>query len=589
VFRDALAALASQHNLDGGSIRRLYRARTSDAFRIPKLFHRASSMTDAGADADDAAPPTPAPDVRQIYVATRPLKFDWRAAMYTDGSKIDEPKQAIGAGVYFADAPTPLSHAVDAGGHGATNTINRAELAAIYHALREAGDRTEVTLFTDSLASIYQIRAAIMNPMRQILNKHNLLLQSIVALLSERASHGWATTILKVKSHFSCFGNDEADTAARQAAAIKANDGTEFDAAVSQGADPYRHLYWPATKPPPPAGQAHDGPAASVAGAANGQLLQPATGRPYYISNLTSAIRGAAERHYGTKGAADAAPGLYQRLWDALVPNISSKFMLQLDSLPTVSTTTRLMLFKARWGLIFNMKLAQRYRIAGPTPHYRRGTCPLCSAPDSVGHILGSCTHAQLKARYMQRHNDAVRIIQRYVAKGSLGGAFTVMDAGRAGDLPPDVNATRVSSWLLQNAPASSRPDILSVQGVPYTGVADVHTLDKSRCTVHVAEIGYTSDLRYEEKYRDKLEQHSALLERLQAAGWPTVHHVLILGSCGTVYNTTVTSLQRMGITGTHLDRCISKLSTHTATAVQSIVVARRRLERGGGDPRGIG
>ena len=37
--------------------------------------------------------------------------------------------------------------------------------------------------------------------------------------------------------------------------------------------------------------------------------------------------------------------------------------------------------------------------------------CPLCGDPDSAGHMLGHCKHKELKARYIARHDKAMRKI----------------------------------------------------------------------------------------------------------------------------------------------------------------------------------
>jgi hypothetical protein len=102
-----------------------------------------------------------------------------------------------------------------------------------------------------------------------------------------------------------------------------------------------------------------------------------------------------------------------------------------------------------------------------------------------------------------------------------------------------------------------------------------------SLCKVHIVEVGYTVDTRYEEKYQRKSLQHAALVAKLRNNGWDVRQHVILLGSGGAVFRTAVNSLQNLGIRGDDLDKCISKLLVHTANAAQSIVTARRRLEGG--------
>ncbi len=78
---------------------------------------------------------------------------DWKSWTYTDGScHIQEGKTSIGAGVYNLSFGN--SNIVEPYGAGITNTIGRAELAAIAAALIH--DHTHIA--TDSLTSLHQIR-----------------------------------------------------------------------------------------------------------------------------------------------------------------------------------------------------------------------------------------------------------------------------------------------------------------------------------------------------------------------------------------------------------------------------------------------
>ena len=138
--------------------------------------------------------------------ATPPLRYDWRTFAYTDGSHIKQaagrkniPK--LGAAVYLP--PTAghpegqsipiLPHCADA----VANTINRAELVALYIALRH--DCTVIA--TDSLVSIYQIRKQLHRPQDHSLHLHQKLLQVIADCIvnSPNPIH-----LIKVKSHIDC-------------------------------------------------------------------------------------------------------------------------------------------------------------------------------------------------------------------------------------------------------------------------------------------------------------------------------------------------------------------------------------------------
>jgi hypothetical protein len=74
----------------------------------------------------------------------------------------------------------------------------------------------------------------------------------------------------------------------------------------------------------------------------------------------------------------------------------------------------------------------------------------------------------------IQRHNEAVRIIQKSVTtSGSFGGCYCIMDACPAGSLPPGVDNTRVPPWLVPadhpqaQELTTMRPDIVFLSGIP--------------------------------------------------------------------------------------------------------------------------
>lgn len=108
-------------------------------------------------------------------------------------------------------------------GTGPTNTIIRAEAAAIYHAVHDMmGATKEGWLFTDSLAVIHLVRRALQGPDGVAASLHGGLLLDIARCLVEWANAGVATHILKVKAHSGVTGNEEADAAAKSAAELDA-------------------------------------------------------------------------------------------------------------------------------------------------------------------------------------------------------------------------------------------------------------------------------------------------------------------------------------------------------------------------------
>jgi ribonuclease HI len=170
--------------------------------------------------------------------------------VWTDGSvskiKTDNGKevQVAGACAWFSDSRVVY---VNPNGAGCTNTITRAELAAIRAALAEFGGEgkefanKKLTIASDSVASLYLIKRAINEPRRLHLSKHRDLLDSVVALLHARHARGAPTALIKVISHTGLHGNEEAD---KGAAAVATQ---EKPAYLSEPADndPHARHWWP--------------------------------------------------------------------------------------------------------------------------------------------------------------------------------------------------------------------------------------------------------------------------------------------------------------------------------------------------------
>ena len=495
-----------------------------------------------------------------MFPAKLPLAHSSAGAIYTDGSCIKDPDDgktvAIGAACFVGW--TGESHLVDPGGHKSTFTINRAELSAINYALDLARDKESVSIFTDSLCSLYLIRKALRAPRAIRFNKHMPLLSAIADKIKARCRSGLGTHLLKVKAHTGVTGNEAADAAAKRAA-----DGAPCD--HTERADPNHldRLVWAGTS--------------------------TEEGEPYYAGNLTQALKKLA--------APKAATGLsnrtlYTSLWDAAKADIHppcSNHMWHAEDMAFQDVRT---VFKYRWGALYNQKIAMRIGRS------HTSACPLCAGQDSGSHIMGGCEHAAMRALYVTRHDAAVKLVQRAVSKGEKGGFFTVMDAGRAADLPDTVTSKRLPPWLLgrhQMAPRGGvehyRPDILILEGVTPSearrwaaqGYAPVHR--KRSTTVHVVEVGYADDLRYQEKMVQKTAQHAELAALLKQARWGNVliSPPIVVGHGGTIYADSVAALCNMGVPKQAAVKTLHKVHTHTVRSAGAIVRTRRMLEKNGG------
>ena len=390
--------------------------------------------------------------------------------VYTDGSCIKYPdgRQSIGAAIFFpteGDGPgTTIT--VNPRGKGPTLTINRAELSGIHQAIvhSESASSHALHIYTDSSCSLHLLTRIINSPWTLRDSKHFLLLNEILEALKSRAERGTHTHFHKVRSHIGVAGNEMADKGAGRAAK------DPLSAMVTEESDnaPYDTRAWvahvdptaaPAPTPPPPG--------------------RPA--EPFYVSNLTEDIKRKITPQHS--GGQYTTTGLYATLWHSCVGCLHPPSLSHIWTDNQTTWYQAVLAFKARWGQLYNNKLAYRYGKA-PNP-----LCPSCKTePDSVGHMLGGCQEPTCKAMAIQRHNEAVRIIQKSVTKsGPFGGCYCIMDACPAGSLPPGVDNTRLPPRLVPaDHPQAQelmnmRPDLVFLSGL-WHSVHSVEKFYKHRC-----------------------------------------------------------------------------------------------------------
>jgi ribonuclease HI len=415
--------------------------------------------------------------------------------------------------------------------HAYMNTINRAEMCGICEAVRatlDRSDRAELHIYTDSQVSISLIRKYMFSPIYSAVaeNKHSALLQRIADAIILRAEMGAHTRFFKVRSHVGVEGNERADQIAGEAA--KGTTPGQLRVCDGRNDDPHGTRVWAAARPKPP--PQREGPPET-------KKQKSAEPRPRYLSNLGKAARTA------VAPTAAAGPfqdkGLYATLWTKARPTHDGETSGSFLRDPGVTWAQKRKTMLARWGLLWNQKLAHRYGKA-PTD-----SCPQCGQPDSVGHLLGGCDETQ--GIRTARHDQAVKIIQRAISKGALQGRFTIMDAGAAEDLPEDVAGKRLPEWLFQQGQdrltgVCLRPDILLVScpSLDKTRPGDERKAPPEReeaKTIHIIEVGYSSDLSMDIKESEKHRQHEEL-EKLLKRGNPegtVTRHTIILGRTGAI------------------------------------------------------
>jgi hypothetical protein len=259
-----------------------------------------------------------------------------------------------------------------------------------------------------------------------------------------------------------------------------------------------------------------------------------------------------------------------------------------------IPTAALIQALKARYGLLWNMKLAMRYRrpyLTGKNrsiPFTKNATCPLCPQEDSTGHILGGCQHPTMHAHYISRHDGAVRSIHKGVQRGTLGGCYTIMDAGTMeATLALAANGKRVPQFVLPDVDADTlqrmRPDILLIENLPATAtIEEIENAASNKVDhrIHLIEVGYGPDTRWRDTLTMKQQQHQRLRDALAAAGWTVTEHIFVLGSQGTVYNNTLKELKSLGLETAMATQVMRKLHIHAVLSLWSIVKTRRHLER---------
>ena len=235
---------------------------------------------------------------------------------------------------------------------------------------------------------------------------------------------------------------------------------------------------------------------------------------------------------------------IYVLAWMTARPHIQGETSNHFWASPEVTTSMVTMILKYRHGQLWNMKIAfqqQRPSFPGLRPP-RSDKCPHCGQADSGGHILGGCKVPAFEAMYIARHDQALRLILKSIAKGDDGGYYKIADIRRT-ELIKDmgVSAKRIPPWLLPNScleranidPANRsrlRPDIMLVEMsqselecMSYRRHSQRHlklstTMNSQsrsegssgpqRRKVWLIEGGYTSDTRHLQKLAEKQKQH---------------------------------------------------------------------------------
>jgi hypothetical protein len=173
--------------------------------------------------------------------------------------------------------------------------------------------------------------------------------------------------------------------------------------------------------------------------------------------------------------------------------------------------------------------------------------------------MVSDCSHKAIRGLTILRHNDTVEVLGRCIQESpELCGGSLYMDAGIAAAASLKPQGDRPPGWLLTNLDTTThtpdipstlpyRPDLLYIGGIQGAQYIPTTMADRSLHPIHVVEVGYCSDTRYQDKYLTKSQQHTHFLTDLRKAGWTQVHsHTLLIGNAGTIYKTMRTFLTKV-------------------------------------------
>jgi hypothetical protein len=150
---------------------------------------------------------------------------------------------------------------------------------------------------------------------------------------------------------------------------------------------------------------------------------------------------------------------VYVKAWRDIQPHTIPEASNAFFTSSNVTFAEKKNTLKARYGTLWNKKTAYRHRTA-----YMEGQgsardthCPLCKDADSIGHILGNCTHSKVKKVYISRHDNAMRLIMKEIQNGSLGNFYCMADVGTAVFMEElGANSKRLPEWLITSTQCRS-------------------------------------------------------------------------------------------------------------------------------------
>jgi len=227
--------------------------------------------------------------------------------------------------------------------------------------------------------------------------------------------------------------------------------------------------------------------------------------------------------------------------------------------------------WKARSNSIATRKRRKQWGMLGPT---ETATCTLCGkADDTVGHRLGWCQHEKMGGLYVKRHDHVVKTLAGSFLRGSKGGWSVEYNAGtredgsthamiherlvrrarpqnrtRAGRAAAETENKRAEETLALLRP---KPDVIIYEGVRQEDLQtflDNKEVPDKRIKIHILELGYCNDWKWEAKIAEKEKIYGKLVAQMKACGWKVEYKQVALGTQGSVYKHLETTLEWLGV-----------------------------------------
>jgi ribonuclease HI len=312
----------------------------------------------------------------------------------------------VGSSAFFTcgEAETGgLAISLAPGGVGATNTITRAEGAAVWYALKQG---MGTTIATDSAAVLYQIRNMLHRPAKMQHCKNKPLIDSIIDIIRHSPHH---IHLRKVKAHIGIPGNELADEAARQATRLQQY--TDSMPTCDVDPDPPSHnQFWPI-------------PSASHA--------EPRAPAMRHIGDLGKDLK--TFMHEKHKVGYSNTSSVYYQAWANTVVAAHGRQSNALMLSGKVDPLDRVITQQYRYGGLNTAKLRHRMKVA-PNPN-----CILCGQLDGGHHSLSGCPH--MSGMHIERHNKAGHMILKALLQGGRGADVVMHDIGHSQD------ACKVMEW----------------------------------------------------------------------------------------------------------------------------------------------